>query len=342
MKYTYALFCLLLTACTHSIPKEDNIQFVVEHHNMDSHQGMGTFYFTSKYLVIENGGRFTVLDEKYKHCKRIEQELDSINGIEFIWQANDTLWLFHPTKDGKGEKWFVHNDVVINTGEVLYNDIVTDEFWNLYPRATQKVHNVVTDCMGEFGGYAFFYDERTKRTYGYYGSECVSQVLYKDSVYFLIRNSNHLFGSSSVVKIEDPTLLCEVEHINDMAHYIEYRDTCRKYYCVGDTYELKEPKGYTVYAEAQKRLLPISFLYRDELYSIASYNDTLQGRYQIMKHEQDSLLLEQIIDGNTIATELRVDKTNEQNRFAACVFTPQRTMDVIVVTGNKIDVLHFK
>lgn len=342
MKYTYAILCVLLTACTLSVPKEDNIQFVVEHHNMDSHQGIGTFYFMSRYLVLENGGHFTVLDENYQHCERIEQDLDGINGVVVIWEANDTLWLFHPTKGGKGEKWFLHNEVVINTGEVLYNDIVTDEFWNLYPRATQKTHNVVTDCMGEFGGFAFFNVERTKRTYGYYGSECVSQVLYKDSVYFLIRNSNHLLHSSSVVKIKDPTQLCEVEHINDMAHYTEYRDTCRKYYCVGDTYELKEPQGYTIYAKAQKRLLPISFLYRDELYSIALFDDTAHDRYQIMRHEQDSLVFEQAIDSYTIATEVRVDKTNERNRFAACVFTPQRTMDVIVVTGNKIDVLHFK
>ncbi|MDR0982825.1 MAG: hypothetical protein LBM07_06245 [Culturomica sp.] len=136
---------------------------------------------------LDNFNRNTSLEnklntKKFKHHWVIDNQLGAISGNTiYIWNGN---------------KWIKSkNPFPVTEQPILFED---NDFI------------VYRDCFGEWGGTVYFYEKSTQKTF-FTESTCPNSIIKTQNGYQVLANLGHMFGSSEIKLIPDPSKLTEAK-----------------------------------------------------------------------------------------------------------------------------------
>lgn len=271
---------LVLLSCTSRIKEKQIANFTTKTSTLSTDTTITAIAKLGKYLLCFQANRkFLVLNYDLIRQDSIEQKLDNYN-LKFVIKMESEVYA--GSKNG------------------LFS---IDTFFNLHKVDTPKIYKhpffyeddefyVYPGCAGEFGGSIFFRDKQNGKTYSYFAT-CPLQVLKQDATYIICNSMDHMYGSSSFLKVKDPTQLFLLED--------EAQETSDNWYMNVDS--LKDIRnwpsisGVSHYGYAVGVLTLVSYQYLDNLYSI-QYTDSSM---YIAIHKNDSIVPIQTICKNRIS-----------------------------------------
>lgn len=274
------VFLSALFSCNNKIKEEQIPKFTIKTNTLSTDTTITAIVKLGKYLLCFQANRkFVVLNYNLIRQDSIEKKLDNYN-LKFLIKMESEVYA--------GSK----NGI-----------FVIDTLFNLHKVDTPKTYNpayfyeddkfyVYPGCAGEFGGSIFFRDKQNGKTYSYFAT-CPLQVLKQDAAYIICNSMDHMYGSSSFLKIKDPTQLFLLEDEVQKTSDIWYMNVDS----LKDIRNWPSISGVSDYAHAVGVLTLVSYQYLDKLYSI-QYTDSSM---YIAIHKNDSIVPIQTIIKNRIS-----------------------------------------
>jgi hypothetical protein len=226
-----------------------------------------------------------------------------------LFEKNDTLFAL------------TYGDSIYSYSNNSFNYILKQKNSNSFYEDNQFV--VLTECMGEFGGWVYFYNKRNKKIY-YADATCPIVINKLNNSYFVTSSLNHFFGLSKVIEIDNPRKL---------------RKKPSKKIRLGELYstsDLKHPtKGTHTIIDTVGAIITNSFVYNNKLYHIL-VNTNGTNLCIINNKKLESIV--KLSDSNILMTS----SYNNFNIGPSVGFNNLYANGFIYLKGNKIVVITYK
>lgn len=330
MRYISILSFILviLLSCSSSEEKsEEQVSFSTRHILLSSDTTIRSIAYNNGYLLLlQDNGRFLVLDSVYKRVGNLENNLALISA-DFLVRYNDTVFVRGNDKDYYLNKDF--KPIEYNFNRKIYGEVLFED----------SSYLVYGCCAGEWGGSVFFQNKRTKRTYSYFAT-CANQVLRFQNEYIVCNNLAHLSEYMSFLVVKDPETLYEIteDSLKNHCNWYTEIDSLKEYWQVS---KVGKVRFYSAYGAMSL----VTFPFGDSLYSILSSSKATvlavhRGNTTITKEtlikNKISFHQTQVIEGGK--KKICLYRLTEGSPFAAYRIRGNTT-GLIVVEGNRIDFL---
>lgn len=279
----YSCFLLSLFSCSE---KNDNNNFVFEKFIIDTTTVKFKFsprdiikykngYLCNVNTYGENNQSLIFLNDDFSINETFSKKLNNglIADINAIWTSNDTLFAvhgfrFYDVRYWTNDKWTVIDTNSMNRETYMHHELN-------YPIYEDKDFIITSCCRGEFGGAIFFKDKKNGKTYSCKAT-CLVGIQKIDNSYYVVSSLAHMYGSSQIIKIDNPRNLYEIKNetqLYDCSWYDIYSD---------NSVEIDHPKGhdkgYTVLLDTFSVQILGTFEHKNQQYHIYSdENNTYVG-----------------------------------------------------------------
>lgn len=146
----------------------------------------------------------------FRNGKFVSYDLENLNrNIPFEEKLNTRIFKYH---------WIINGQLHALSGSSVY--VWTNESWiksklklplNNQPILFEDSNFIVFgDCYGEWGGTVYFFDKDSGETY-FTESTCTNSVLKNNDKYTVLSHLGHMFGSSEVKVIDNPSDLSKAK-----------------------------------------------------------------------------------------------------------------------------------
>lgn len=355
MRYIFFLLTVMmfnLTSCNSFSKKPVTVddKLVIKKHTLDIDTDIRCHIaFNTDLVILSSNDSFIVLDSTFNRKKEVEDSLNNIHpkALKIIKHYKDLVIKLENNKfvildsnysrqhqfekkikgqwvETYGDSTWVLNNSNLSSIDKAYNfstNISLDSFLISHPyiQATHllsdSVFLVFGCCFGEFGGTIFFVDKKSGKSYLYPVSSCPETVVNLDNTYFVTTSLEHMGGSTSFIKIQDPRRLYEPHPTSKLVKnsFCCNCDTQNGiYYGLDKNTRMNKDSmiGVKVYYDSPYTLTATTFIRSNVIYSIL-----LRGsNAYLVKHMDDKIVT--------------LDSVNNTSKL--------RTSNLIVLVRNNI------
>lgn len=245
--------------------------------------------------------------------------IDSLNNLIDLPNSNNSFIYIYTLKDTlfgltlNGSIFTIHdsNSYFYNKSSVLID----------IPFFEDEAFKVEETCSGEYGGSVYFIDKNTGKKYEC-SATCPSYIRKLNSVYYVIANLHHGigFGSSEIIKIEDPRKLKEYK-----------RDRVKKKYRYVGYDESGSTQGSQKTINTSDRETIMSFPYNGVLYHIVNNSE----KTYICRVENNHLVTLSLISETGLSAYNRYEFLSKDYPFLIS-FDNYKANGFLSVKGNLI------